>query len=476
MMEKLVNRSDDYYKNDLLLIYPTISLMCSYHIGASYIIAYLQKKGYRAIHYIKDGQFSCDEIINDILNIDPSCIGFSIDDSNYDIVKVITDRIMKVDEKDRLIIVGGPTSTFSSKKVLQFNPNINICVHYDGEITTKEILDCRIQKRSYSNIKGITFREKNGSIISTPERKLQNNLDEFPSPYLSGVIDVNCFVNEFDLIPIFTARGCSHSCNFCNASTMGKNEVRQYSIDRVIDEIKFVIHQLHYNYNRFKLELMDDNLVQNKKRTMELCHRLQEIEQLEFGIETRIDCMDEDILHELYKAGCKRVNYGMESGVPRILKKMGKLSHKNNNRKDDDYILEKKYLEKMKTIIKISQAIGFEVTANIILGTYTETAEEGIISLSLLKELGVNIISRTIMVYYPGTKSYKDIEHLVKKKIKQIESKGSPVFNFNYKRFPELYEYDPGAIEFDSKNNLLNTYNSDAIRKINKKFFLKSLY
>ena len=65
------------------------------------------------------------------------------------------------------------------------------------------------------------------------------DLDDIPSPYLTGLLDD--FLADPDYCPIIeTNRGCPYSCTFCNWGAMGKSKSASFSMDRVIAELEYI--------------------------------------------------------------------------------------------------------------------------------------------------------------------------------------------------------------------------------------------
>ena len=63
-------------------------------------------------------------------------------------------------------------------------------------------------------------------------------LDEIPSPYLSGMLD-----RFFDgcLVPFLeTNRGCRFACTFCHTGNIYFNKINTFSIDRIRAEIEYI--------------------------------------------------------------------------------------------------------------------------------------------------------------------------------------------------------------------------------------------
>lgn len=96
-----------------------------------------------------------------------------------------------------------------------------------------------IDHTALAAIAGVTFRTPDGTTVRTPDRDRITNLDELPSPYLTG---------EFDHIPasawnycmsVETNRGCPYGCTFCDWGSSTLSRIRKFDIDRVTAEIQW---------------------------------------------------------------------------------------------------------------------------------------------------------------------------------------------------------------------------------------------
>lgn len=208
----------------------------------------------------------------------------------------------------------------------------------------------------------------------------------------------------------------------------------------MITEVKYIVEHYDGNPSDLNIEFMDDIFTINRKRVIELCNRLyDQVPAFEFGIQTRIDYMDEELLDHLYRAGCRRISYGLESGIPRVLHAMGKV----NTSYDPTYSKEAKFLKKFKYIVHESKKRKFEVSVSINLGWMSESWEEGVGTLEFLNSLNVDKYSHCFTMYFAGTEAYRIAAQKVSDKIKHIEDDiGEPVFNINFNSFPELYNYN----------------------------------
>ena len=139
----------------------------------------------------------------------PAIIGFSC--YCWSINKILDlSRYLKQDNPETKIILGGPEVGPAAEKYMQENPSIDVIIRGEGEITFTEVLSSFLgASKPLDQVSGITYRAMDG-IVTTEPRPLLTNLDEIPSPYLSGILKPR---NEVTYIE--TYRGCPYRCGFC---------------------------------------------------------------------------------------------------------------------------------------------------------------------------------------------------------------------------------------------------------------------
>jgi radical SAM superfamily enzyme YgiQ (UPF0313 family) len=109
-------------------------------------------------------------------------------------------------------------------------------------------------------------------IVKGNIQKRLKELDEIPSPYLSGMMDI-----FFDgkLTPfIETNRGCPFTCSFCHTGNKYFNKINMFSIERVVNEIKYIAPKAS-SLGIVNLHLADTNFGMYA-RDRELCESLYE--------------------------------------------------------------------------------------------------------------------------------------------------------------------------------------------------------
>ena len=154
--------------------------------------------------------------------------------------------------------------------------------------------------------------------VEHPERRIivgttPSDLNTLPFPQR------NNFIGEQDEIAhgsIQTARGCQMRCKYCVNHLLG-GEIRFRNPRNVVNEIE----QLVKDYGVKNFRIFDDTFTVNKNRVFEICEEiLKRRLNITFFIETRVDCLDREIIEALKIAGMNKAKLGIESGSERILK------------------------------------------------------------------------------------------------------------------------------------------------------------
>ena len=112
-----------------------------------------------------------------------------------------------------------------------------------------------------------------------------------------------------------TSRGCPYKCTFCSKAVSG-NFYRAYSPIMIAYQIKRLID----NYGVRDITFYDDEFTLRKTKVMELCGHIERLNlDITWTCESRVDRVDDELLAAMYRAGCRQIFYGIESGNQGIL-------------------------------------------------------------------------------------------------------------------------------------------------------------
>ncbi len=146
---------------------------------------------------------------------------------------------------DSVLIFGGPEVPKYVGDTEQFlieNSFVDIAVLGEGELSCAEILEELASGLEEGvpclhSIDGIVFND-NGNIVRTRERARIRDINDLPSPYLSGEFG-DWFV-DFSNTILETNRGCPYGCTYCDWGSATLQKVTRFLPARVIAEIEFL--------------------------------------------------------------------------------------------------------------------------------------------------------------------------------------------------------------------------------------------
>jgi anaerobic magnesium-protoporphyrin IX monomethyl ester cyclase len=141
------------------------------------------------------------------------------------------------------------------------------------------------------------------------------------------------------------------------------------------------------------LDFIGDNFTIHKKRTIDLCKLIKSEIDIEWACDTRVDLISRDVLKDMKDAGCKTIWFGVESGSPRILRRI----NKNIN------------LNQIIQAFKLCREEGIQIACSLMLGIPGETVSDMKATFNFAKRLDPDWCQFNIFVSYPGSSLYDEI-------------------------------------------------------------------
>lgn len=167
---------------------------------------------------------------------------------------------------------------------------------------------------------------------------------------------------------------------------MGRT-LRFHSAEYVLDIIKHLYH--HYGIR--DLRFVDDQFLAHKNRTEKICTMLIKEElELTFSCMARVDTIDPQLLAMLKRAGCRQINFGIESGSQQIL----------------DVIKKDITLEEVAQAVRWTKEEGIRTLGYFMIGSPTETEKTIKESITFATQLPLDDISVFFLTPFPGTELY----------------------------------------------------------------------
>ncbi|MBN1385156.1 MAG: cobalamin-dependent protein [Elusimicrobia bacterium] len=345
-------------------------------------------------------EFSADDFIRRIKTINPKVIGFScvtphIGFSNY------MAGLIKRFNPEIVTITGGPHPSVLPEGTLKEFRNFDIAVIGEGDITLPELCK-RIEAESeYKDIPGIAYRE-NGRIVVKKPDELVRDLDSIGYParrllpldkYKSidrykGTASPGIIRPGINATQIFVSRGCFSECIFCSCkSVFGADElkpkIRIRSLNNISGEVKECVEK--YGFNHFSIE--DEMFPADRELLKGVCGIFKKF-SVTWNCNARVDILKREDFKMMSDSGCLKIEFGVESGSPRILS----LLKKNIS------------LEQIENSFRWAKESGIKRTAYLMLGSHpSEDKRDIVLTKQLVKRIEPDIITYTLAVPFPGT-------------------------------------------------------------------------
>ena len=293
---------------------------------------------------------------------------------------------------DVTIIFGGPHCSHEPRFILN-DPNVDLMVSGEGDLTIAELIDALEQGRDIENIAGIAYK-KNGSYIRTAGRPVIRDLDKFDQEY--DLINLERYFNfqsSMDFFPVFrnkrflplvTSRGCPFKCTYCH--DIFDKSIQYRSPKAVVDEIEYLINK----YGVREFHIVDDVFNVNMKRAKIVLDAIIQKNlniHISFPNGLRADFFDDELIDKMQRAGVYRMALGIESGSQRI---------QDMIQKDLDINIIYGVVEKL-TRARMS------VHGFFMLGFPSETRKEMEATIDFACDLGLTTANFSLVIPNPGT-------------------------------------------------------------------------
>jgi radical SAM superfamily enzyme YgiQ (UPF0313 family) len=319
---------------------------------------------------------------------DPDVVGLTMMSVDYNPATQAI-AIAKQVKPELITIIGGPHVTIALEDALQI-PYVDYLVIREGEVTFPHLLRLveggdppphRVLRGEPPDLDAIPFADRDlfldewkkwGYDLDSPEVPF---VPELPPPFAT----------------VIAGRGCLYNCAFCKPGEdylFGKR-TRRRSVDNVIAELR----QLVEKYGLASFMFHDDCLTEDREWVIEFTEKyVAEGLDMPFFCQSRADILvrHEDMVVRMADAGLRGYFIGFESGNDRVLK----------------FIRKGTTVEQNLEAARICRKYGVRIWANYMMGLPTETEEEVMDTVRLMKEIDPDYYSPAFFTPHPGTDLY----------------------------------------------------------------------
>jgi len=309
----------------LLVVYDNDAYIHYFPHGMAYLAAVMLKNGYEVEIYSQDVNHYPEGHLTRYLDENRfDVVGVGVIAGYYQYRKLlkISNAINRSKQRPFYVIGGhgpSPEPEFFLKKT-----KADVVVKGEGELTLIELLEAIENKRSFSKILGIAYREGDKVVINKG-RPLIADIDTLPFPayHLFNIGYYRLFrrphtTNTDFPMSVLSGRGCTFQCSFCYRMDEG---FRPRKNEGIIEEISLLKNKYGITY----IDFADELLMSSAQRTASLCEAIIKAKlSIKWDCNGRLNYARPDILKLMKESGCVFINYGIEAMDDLVLKKMNK--------------------------------------------------------------------------------------------------------------------------------------------------------
>jgi anaerobic magnesium-protoporphyrin IX monomethyl ester cyclase len=245
--------------------------------------------------------------------IDPDLVGLSAMAWQYETCLKLA-RLIKQILPHVKIVIGGYHATLMGEEIAESAEAtlIDFIIRGEGEESCRRLVNALAGKDRLDDIPSLSYKF-DGKFVHNP---WGGPLD------LSGLKlpirdkrrltwGYHILYSKIELME--TSRGCTRSCNFCSMKHMYGRTFRTYPIERVLADLD----DIYYKRKTRWVFIVDDNMVLNPKRVVELCDAIIARKYKNLNLVVQADCIsmsqNEEMVKKMARAGFRSVFLGIEN-------------------------------------------------------------------------------------------------------------------------------------------------------------------
>lgn len=287
-------------------------------LGLAYAAAINERAGNQSLIIDANAEgLSKGQVLARIKELKPDMLGFLL--TAYGFFET-SNWIRFLKEETHLPILAGNVLCDMYPDVVMVHPEIDYIIIGPATNSLPQLVERLKNGRSLEGVLGAGWRENGRVVISRP-LTMREDFDNLPFParHLLKNEKYHAVMSKRKNYTIMiTSKGCNSSCTFCHIPGI---PISFRSEELVVAEME----QCYNKYGIREMDIFDPSFTMSKRRVLKICEGIiKKNIDIHWACRARVDQVDEELLYYMQKAGCRRILYGIESGVDENLRKMKK--------------------------------------------------------------------------------------------------------------------------------------------------------
>lgn len=335
--------------------------------------------------------YSLNDCMEEIIEYKPSLVGITVFTDSLYSCRILAEKI-KVFDPTIKVVFGGPHSNIYPEETIRF-PMVDYVLTGFAESSFACLVENvdRGQNTTdsvFASMAGLWWKDGTAIKKSKCCDDAVWNINRIKRPN-RGLINYEKYftvANRKIITTMISSRGCPFSCTFCDVL---ERRYLQRDIPDIITEVKEIldlgVDQIHFFDDCFNLK---------RDRVVKICRAFIDNNlKFEWSFRGRLEPCDEALVRLLYKAGCRRVQLGIEG----------------TDQDTIDRIKKRIDVSKVPAVVKIYHDNGIETMGYFILGFPFQTYKDCVFSCEKILRMGFDYINMFILIPYPKTAIYREL-------------------------------------------------------------------
>jgi radical SAM superfamily enzyme YgiQ (UPF0313 family) len=326
-----------------------------------------------------------DELANAVKRLEPDLIGIHVKTLE---VQSAYRAALELRDSGAWLVAGGPHASVCPDEALR--NGFDFVLRGEAETSLPDLADALERGSQLGGILGLSAIDR-GLTRHLPEAPRSADLDALPDPLSAlDAFDAAVYGSTGDRVPsgLLSSRGCPAACTFCANNVTGR-KFRFHSPERVADEARRMLHV----FQRPAFAFFDDSFAVGGARMRKLCSLLERVEGAQWTCTAHPAHLDRELLERMFRAGCRGLDIGLESGDAEMLQAIGKGVS----------------TERVLQVLERAAELGLHTVVNLMVGWPDETEAQLLATLSFIEQaapLAGGFNARGVLVPHPGTEIY----------------------------------------------------------------------